>query len=156
VIRIGHWLLIPVFAIGVVVLGGITGTLSRKVKTVQRLIVRKSMRLSGTITEPLRNIELVKSLGLTWPEIRRLQGYTRRILDLEMERVHQIRALSFLQGKLAHADTIYVLERGRVIETGSHDALVAAQGLYAAMWRQQVGERESRPAHPVYEPTAPM
>ncbi|HOC42671.1 MAG TPA: ABC transporter ATP-binding protein [Thermoanaerobaculales bacterium] len=97
-----HWLLIPVFAIGVVVLGGITGTLSRKIKTVQRSIVRETARLSGTITESLRNIELVKSLGLTWPEIRRLQGYTRQILDLEMDKVRQIRALSFLQGTLVN------------------------------------------------------
>ena len=95
-----HWLLIPVFAIGVVILGGLTGTLSRKIKAVQRSIVRETARLSGTITESLRNLELVKSLGLTWPEIRRLQGYTRRILDLEMEKVRKVRALSFLQGTL--------------------------------------------------------
>jgi len=97
-----HWLLIPVFAIGVVVLGGLTGTLSRKIKTVQRSIVRETARLSGTITESLRNIELVKSLGLTWPEIRRLQSYTQRILDLEMDKVGKIRALSFLQGTLVN------------------------------------------------------
>ena len=40
-----------------------------------------------------------------------------------------------------HADRIYVLERGRIAETGQHDALVDAKGLYYAMWRQQVGER---------------
>jgi ATP-binding cassette subfamily B protein len=97
-----HWLLIPVFAIGVVVLGGITGTLSRKIKTVQRSIVRETTRLSGTITESLRNIEMVKSLGLTWPEIRRLQGCTKRILDLEMDKVRKIRVLSFLQGTLVN------------------------------------------------------
>jgi ATP-binding cassette subfamily B protein len=56
--------------------------------------------LAGTITESLRNIELVKSLGLTWPEIRRLQGFTRRIFDLEMEKVRKVRGLSFLQGTL--------------------------------------------------------
>lgn len=94
------WLLIPVFGIGVVVLGGLTGLLSQKIKAVQRSIVRETARLSGTITESLRNIELVKSLGLTWPEIRRLQGYTRRIFDLEMEKVRKVRGLSFLQGTL--------------------------------------------------------
>jgi ATP-binding cassette subfamily B protein len=95
-----NWLLIPVFGFGVVVLGGLTGLLSQKIKAVQRSIVRETARLSGTITESLRNIEMVKSLGLTWPEIRRLQGYTYQILDLEMQKVRKIRGLSFLQGTL--------------------------------------------------------
>ena len=43
---------------------------------------------------------------------------------------------------IAHADTIHVLERGRIVETGSHDELVEKRGLYYAMWRQQIGERE--------------
>jgi ATP-binding cassette subfamily B protein len=40
-----------------------------------------------------------------------------------------------------HADTIYVLEKGKIIESGSHDALLGLKGLYSAMWRQQIGER---------------
>lgn len=40
-----------------------------------------------------------------------------------------------------HADRIYVLERGDIVETGSHEGLLQAKGLYYAMWRQQVGER---------------
>jgi ATP-binding cassette subfamily B protein len=42
---------------------------------------------------------------------------------------------------ILHADRIYVLERGRIVETGRHDELVEAKGLYYAMWRQQIGER---------------
>lgn len=40
-----------------------------------------------------------------------------------------------------HADTIFVLEKGRIVESGAHDALLERKGLYYAMWRQQIGER---------------
>ncbi len=66
----------PVFVVGVLVLGGLTGLLSREIKSQQRSIVRETNRSSGFITESLRNVELIKSLGLTFPEIRRLQAQT--------------------------------------------------------------------------------
>ena len=93
-----HWALIPVFVVGIIFLGGLTGLLSKKMKTVQRAINRETLQLSGAITESLRNIELVKSLGLTFPEIRRLKTFTKEIFDLEMEKTRQVRTLSFLQG----------------------------------------------------------
>ena len=93
-----HWALIPVFLVGVVVLGGMTGLLSRRIKTIQRAVVSETNKMSGAITESLRNIELVKSLGLTYPEIRRLKGFTRRIFGLEMQKVKRVRTLAFLQG----------------------------------------------------------
>lgn len=93
-----HWLLVPVFVIGVLVLGGLTGLLSREIRVQQRSIVRETARSSGFITESLRNIELIRSLGLTFPEIRRLQAQTTRIFDLEMRKIKRIRLLSFLQG----------------------------------------------------------
>jgi ATP-binding cassette, subfamily B, bacterial len=93
-----HWALIPVFLIGVVLLGGLTGLLSRKIKTIQRKIFRENAVMSGNITESLRNIELVKSLGLTYPEIRRLKTFTQSIFDLEMVKVKKVRTLNFLQG----------------------------------------------------------
>jgi ATP-binding cassette, subfamily B, bacterial len=94
------WALIPVFLIGVVVLGGLTGLLSKKIKTIQRSVVRETNKMSGSITESLRNIELVKSLGLTYPEIRRLKVFTRKIYDLEMIKVKKIRSLTFLQSSV--------------------------------------------------------
>lgn len=42
---------------------------------------------------------------------------------------------------IMHADTIHVLERGGIVESGDHDSLVDRKGLYYAMWRQQIGER---------------
>jgi len=95
-----NWMLIPVFVIGILVLGGLTGMLSKKIKTVQRTINKETNKMSGVITESLRNIELVKSLGLTFPEIRRLKEQTRKIYELEMEKVRKVRTLGFLQGTI--------------------------------------------------------
>lgn len=95
-----HWALIPVFLIGVVLLGGLTSILSRSIKVLQRSLIRQNRQMSGTITESLRNIELVKSLGLTYPEIKRLRTHTQEIFDLEMKKVKKIRSLSFFQGSI--------------------------------------------------------
>jgi len=92
------WLMIPVFLIGVVVLGGLTGLLSKEIKTTQRAINRETNRMAGVITESLRNIELVKSLGLTYQEIRRLREQNLSIFNLEMSKVKRVRTLMFLQG----------------------------------------------------------
>jgi len=91
-------MLIPVFVIGIVVLGSLTGLLSENIKTTQRSINRETNKMSGVITESLRNIELVKSLGLTFPEIRRLRDQNLKIFDLEMIKVKRVRTLTFLQG----------------------------------------------------------
>lgn len=93
-----NWLLIPVFFVGIVMLGSLTGLLSRKIKTVQRSINRQTTAQAGVITESLRNIELVKSLGLTFPEIRRLNVLTANIFKLEMLKAKKVSQLSFLQG----------------------------------------------------------
>jgi ATP-binding cassette subfamily B protein len=93
-----HWALVPIFLIGIVVLGGLTSLLSAKIKTMQRSINRATNKMSGVITESLRNIELVKSLGLTYPEVRRLRQHTEQIFELEMVKVKRVRTLSFLQG----------------------------------------------------------
>jgi ATP-binding cassette subfamily B protein len=73
--------------------------LSREIKTQQRSITRETNRNSGFITESLRNIELIKSLGLTFPEIRRLRSQTDAIFALEMEKVKRIRCCRFCRAR---------------------------------------------------------
>ncbi|QQL49140.1 ABC transporter ATP-binding protein [Mucilaginibacter ginkgonis] len=72
--------------------------LSRKIKTIQRKIVGETTALAGSTTESLRNIELVKSLGLVNQEIERLNNTTYKILDLELKKVKYVRSMSFVQG----------------------------------------------------------
>jgi ATP-binding cassette subfamily B protein len=72
--------------------------LSRKIKTVQKSIVKETTALAGSTTESLRNIELVKSLGLANQEIERLNNTTYKILGLELKKVKYVRGMSFLQG----------------------------------------------------------
>ena len=91
-------MLVPVFVIGILVLGSLTGLLSKKIKITQRSINRETNKMAGLITESLRNIELVKSLGLTFPEIRRLKEHTRKLFELEMQKVRRVRTLTFMQG----------------------------------------------------------
>ena len=95
-----NWLLVPVFFVGVLMLGSLTGLVSKRIKSIQRSINRQSDKQAGIITESLRNIELVKSLGLTFPEIRRLNEQTLRIYNLEMLKAKKVSSLAFLQGNM--------------------------------------------------------
>ncbi len=72
--------------------------LSKKIKFIQRTIIKETTALAGATTESLRNIELIRSLGLTNQEIKRLNLTTRKILQLELKKVKSIRSLSFVQG----------------------------------------------------------
>jgi ATP-binding cassette subfamily B protein len=72
--------------------------LSKKIKTIQKKIVSQTTALAGSTTESLRNIELVKSLGLAKQEIERLNKTTYKILDLELRKVKYVRSMSFVQG----------------------------------------------------------
>lgn len=72
--------------------------LSRKIKTIQKSIVAETTALAGSTTESLRNIELVKSLGLANQEIDRLNKTTYKILGLELRKVKYVRSMSFVQG----------------------------------------------------------
>src|SRR6187200_2999613 len=98
-----HWLIAPVYFATVPVLGILSSVLSRKIKTIQKVIVAETTALAGATTESLRNIELVKSLGLAPQEIARLNATTGKILDLELKKVRYIRSLSFIQGTTVNA-----------------------------------------------------
>ncbi len=93
-----HWLIAPVFFGTIPILGFLSSTLSKKIKKMQKVIVAETTALAGATTESLRNIELVKSLGLASQEITRLNATTGKILNLELKKVKYIRSLSFVQG----------------------------------------------------------
>lgn len=90
--------LIVVYLGSALLLSYITNQLSKRIKKVQTTIVKETNQLAGSTTESLRNIELVKSLGLATQETERLNDTTRRILSLELKKVRQVRSISFIQG----------------------------------------------------------
>ncbi|MFN2458313.1 MAG: ABC transporter ATP-binding protein [Chitinophagaceae bacterium] len=93
-----HWSLPVIYFSGVFILMFISNILSKKVKTIQKTIVAQTTSLAGSTTESLRNIELVKSLGLTDQEVSRLNKNTYKILGLELTKVKRIRSIGFVQG----------------------------------------------------------
>ncbi|WP_426294520.1 ABC transporter ATP-binding protein [Dyadobacter endophyticus] len=95
--RLSPWLPL-IYLVGSIILAFLTSVLSRKIKTIQKNIVKETTALAGSTTESLRNIELVKSLGLTQQEIGRLNTTTYKILKLELKKVKSIRSVSFIQG----------------------------------------------------------
>lgn len=97
-----HWLIAPIYFLTVPALGVLSSVLSRKIKTIQKVIVAETTALAGATTESLRNIELVKSLGLASQEIARLNSTTDKILQLELKKVRYIRSLSFIQGTVVN------------------------------------------------------
>ena len=93
-----HWSIPLVYIGGALVLSLLISMLSKKIKAVQKTIVKETTALAGSTTESLRNIELVKSLGLTNQEVGRLNKNTFKILGLEITKVKKLRSLSFVQG----------------------------------------------------------
>jgi ATP-binding cassette, subfamily B, bacterial len=97
-----HWSVMVAYVVGIVALSAVTNALSRKIKVIQKNIVSNTTSLAGSTTESLRNIELVKSLGLTQQEVKRLNANTYKILGLELTKVKRIRSISFLQGTMVN------------------------------------------------------
>jgi ATP-binding cassette subfamily B protein len=97
------WIIAPVFLLTIPVLGVLSSVLSKRIKKIQKVIVAETTALAGATTESLRNIELVKSLGLARQEIGRLNATTDKILRLELRKVRSLRFLSFIQGTAVNA-----------------------------------------------------
>ena len=93
-----HWSIPFAYLVGILLLTIITNLLSKKIKVIQKNIVGQTTALAGSTTESLRNIELVKSLGLTKQEVERLNKNTYKILGLELAKVKRVRSISFIQG----------------------------------------------------------
>src|SRR5690606_8055834 len=66
------------------------------------------------------------------------------IRDISQQRSQMTILIAHRLSTVMHADTIFVLERGRVSESGNHGALLELKGLYYSMWRQQIGERREK------------
>jgi ATP-binding cassette, subfamily B, bacterial len=97
-----NWRIPVAYVVGIFVLTFITNKLSKKIKIIQKNIVGQTTALAGSTTESLRNIELVKSLGLTAQEVERLNKNTYKILGLELTKVKRIRSISFIQGTMVN------------------------------------------------------
>ena len=93
-----HWAIAPAFFLTVPMLAVLSSVLSKRIKAIQKVIVAETTALAGATTESLRNIELVKSLGLAKQEELRLNATTEKILKLELKKVRYLRSLSFIQG----------------------------------------------------------
>jgi ATP-binding cassette subfamily B protein len=97
------WMIGLVYLFMVPIMGVVQFILSRRIKQAQRQIVIETAALAGSTTETLRNVELVKSLGLEDQETERLNTVNERILSLELQKIKLIRKLSFVQGTLVNA-----------------------------------------------------
>ena len=98
-----HWLIALVYFLIIPTLGITTFLIGRRIKKSQKEIVLETADLAGSTTETLRNVELVKSLGLEDQEISRLNTVNHAILELELKKIKLIRLLSFFQGTMINA-----------------------------------------------------
>lgn len=124
--------------------------LQRAEKGIDTMIGEGGLKLSGGEKQRL---SIARAL-LRHPALLIFDEATSALDSLTEEEIGKtIRNVSSLQNQITiliahrlstimHADRIYVLERGEVIETGTHEALLEEKGLYYAMWRQQIGERK--------------
>jgi ATP-binding cassette subfamily B protein len=71
------------------------------------------------------------------------EAITNTIRTISSEKEQITVMIAHRLSTIMHAERIYVLEKGQIVETGSHNELLTDKGLYYAMWRQQIGERKA-------------
>jgi ATP-binding cassette subfamily B protein len=98
-----HWVIGLIYVLMFPALGTVIFLISKRIKTAQIRIIAETASLAGSTTETLRNVELVKSLGLENQEIKRLNDTNEAILKLELDKVKTVRMLSFIQGSVINA-----------------------------------------------------
>lgn len=104
-----YWVIAPIYFSAIPIIAIISSVLSRNIKKMQKLIVAETTALAGATTESLRNIELVKSLGLAQQEVKQLNSTTDKILKLELKKVRYVRSLSFIQGTCVNLLRVSIL-----------------------------------------------
>jgi ATP-binding cassette, subfamily B, bacterial len=98
-----NWIIGLLYFLVIPILGTVLFFIGRKIKLIQKTIVVESANLAGSTTETLRNVELVKSLGLEEQETKRLNAVNDKVLALELSKLTLIRKLSFTQGTTVNA-----------------------------------------------------
>lgn len=98
-----NWIIGLVYFLIIPIVGFAQFFLSKRIKATQRQIVKETASLAGSTTETMRNVELVKSLGLEDQETKRLNDVNEQILSLELKKIKLIRTLSFIQGTMINA-----------------------------------------------------
>src|SRR3989344_581493 len=116
-----HWRIALAYLLTLPFIGGIMFAISKKIRKAQKDIVKETSELAGATTETLRNVQLVKSLGLEEQEVRRLNKVNEKILGLELKKVKLIRMFEFIQGTIINGIRalllflmLYLLYQGNV------------------------------------------
>jgi len=104
-----HWTVAITFLAAIPSIGIFIFLISRKIKAAQKEIVKEYAELAGATTETLRNVQLVKSLGLENQEIKRLNTVNKKILGLELKKIKYIRLLSFSQGTVVNGVRVVLM-----------------------------------------------